>query len=138
VVGKGRYMRGCLLFLLFAALIAANGYAIWQIRLIRADLAELTRETGPARDPNLTSMLECARDAAEAIGRGEMERAEAALERLRSMLEDAGHMTESQRQRLVDQLESAKRAISRSAERAQEEVEDLIQMLARNSETDDD
>ncbi len=130
-------MRSCLLALLFAALLAANGYAIWQIRLIRADLDKLTREQGPIPEPERTSMLECARNAAEAIGRGEMERAQAELDRLSHMLQEARHMTESQRQRLLDQLESAKRAVSRSAQRAQEEIDDLVQMLSRKSDSED-
>jgi hypothetical protein len=125
------------LILLLAALVAANGYAIWQIRLIRADLEELTREQGAVAEPERTPMLECARNAAEAIGRGEMERAQAELERLSGMLQEARHVTESQRQRLLDQLESAKRAVSRSAQRAQEEIDDLIQMLSRKSDSED-
>jgi predicted component of type VI protein secretion system len=131
-------MRGCLLLLLLVLLIAANGYAIWQIRLIRADLDRLIEEGTAGQESGLTSMLECARDAAEAIGRGETERAEAELERLRTMLRDARQMTRDQRQRLIDQLEAAKRAISRSAERAQEEINELIQMLSRRSDSEDD
>lgn len=131
-------MRGCLLSLLVALLILANGYTIWQVHLIRADLEKLRQETAVGRESGLASMLECARDAAEAIGRGETERAEAELDRLHAMVRDAGQMTQDQRQRLMDQVEAAKKAISRSAERAQTELTELIQMLSGRSDSEDD
>ncbi len=131
-------MRSCLLCLILATLVAANGYAIWQIHLIRANLEALGREVRRSEEErHRVSMLDYARDAAEAIGRGELERAEADLERLGELLEETRQIAESHRQRLIGQLEAAKEAMARGGERAREEVDDLIRMLSQKTETEE-
>ncbi len=131
-------MRSCLLWLILAALVSANGYAIWQIHLIRVNLADLAKEVRRSEgEHDRVSMLDYARDAAEAIGRGELERAEADLERLAELLKESKEIAESYRQRLISQLEAAKQAMARGGERAKEEVDHLIRMLSRKTETDE-
>jgi hypothetical protein len=59
-------MRSCLLSVILLALLAASGYAIWQIQLLRADVAGLRAQLREDRQPTRRSMVEHARNALEA------------------------------------------------------------------------
>ena len=127
-------MRSCILSLILLVLVVANGYAIWEIHQMRAMLTELRSDALRSRDADHDSMLDVARDAAEAIGRGELERAQADLKRLGELLERTGEVADQQRQRLVRQLERAQESIAQGSAKASEEIENLVRMLAPDSE----
>jgi cobalamin biosynthesis protein CobD/CbiB len=123
-------VRGCLILLLLLILVAANGYTVFQMHAMRAALDEIREEMGLAGDSERRSMLECARDAAEAIGEGQLDRAAEELRRLDEMLRETRQMAESQRKRAAEQLEAARRAVAEGSQKAREEVEKLVRMLS--------
>lgn len=129
-------MRSCGLSLILLVLVVANGYALWEIHQIRAILTEVRADVRQSRRLDRDSMADVARDAAEAIGRGELDRAQADLERLRELLEQTGQMADQQRQRLIRQLERAREAIAQGSSKAGEEIENLVHMLSRGGERD--
>ena len=129
-------MRSCFLSLILLVLVVANGYALWEIHQMRSILEELrTNMQESSRDERI-SLAEYARDAAEAIGRGELDRAQTDLERIGEILEQSGQMADQQRHRLIRQLERTREAISRGSSKANEEIENLAQMLSRGAEHD--
>jgi len=127
-------VRSCILSLILLMLVAANGYALWEIHQIRAMLTELRSDTLRSRHIDGDSMVDVARDAAEAIGRGELERAQADLKRLGELLERTGEVADQQRERLVRQLERAQESIAQGSAKASEEIQSLVRMLAGDDE----
>ncbi|MDH4178937.1 MAG: hypothetical protein OEV33_00385 [Armatimonadota bacterium] len=129
-------MRSCGLSLILLALVVANGYALWEIHQIRAILTEVRADVRQSRRLDRDSMADVARDAAEAIGRGELDRAQADLQRIGELLEQTGQMADQQRQRLIRQLERARESIAQGSSNAGEEIENLIHMLSRGGDRD--
>ena len=129
-------MRSCGLSLILLVLVVANGYALWELHQIRAILTEVRADVRRSRRLDRDSMADVARDAAEAIGRGELDRAQADLERLRELLEQTGQMADQQRQRLIRQLERARESIAQGSSKAGEEIDNLVHMLSRGGERD--
>ena len=127
-------MRSCGLLLILLMLAVANGYALWEIRQIRAILTEVRADVRQSPRIERDSMADVARDAAEAIGRGELDRAQADLERLGELLEQTGQLADQQRQRLIRQLGRARESIARGSSKANEEIENLVRMLSRRGE----
>jgi multidrug resistance efflux pump len=127
-------MRSCGLSLILLVLVVANGYALWEIHQIRAILTEVRADVHQSRRLDRDSMADVARDAAEAIGRGELDRAQADLERFGELLEQTGQMADQQRQRLIRQLEKTRESIAQGSSRANEEIGNLVRMLSLGGE----
>ena len=127
-------MRSCGLLLILLMLVVANGYALWEIHQIRAILTEMRADVRQSPRIDRDSMADVARDAAEAIGRGELDRAQADLERLGELLEQSGQLADQQRQQLIRQLGRARESIARGSSKANEEIENLVRMLSRRGE----
>lgn len=123
-------MKGCILSPILVLLVAANGYAIWQIHLMRGEIAGLRKElAGEGVEARLT-MLDYARDAAEAVGRGEIARARADLERISRMASETREIAEERRRQLATRVQAAEEAISRGGEAARERVDALVRFLS--------
>jgi hypothetical protein len=123
-------MRSCLLSVILLVLLAASGYAIWQIQLLRADVAGLRAQLREDRQPTRRSMVEHARNALEALGRGESERAQEELDRLGELIEQTQTMAGQKRDRLRQRLAQAKEAVARGGARASELLADLLRELS--------
>jgi hypothetical protein len=131
-------MRGCLLSLVLVVLIAANGYCIWRIHELRALVAEIHADMLEERERERKSMIDHARSALDAIGRGERERAREELKRLSELIEETRTMAQQQRERLQERLADAKEAIDRGSARATELVERLVRDLSQRDEQEND
>jgi len=118
-------MRSCLLSLLLLALVAANAYAIWQIHELRSSVEDIRSQMVQERENERESMIEHARNAIEALGRGELKRAEAELDRLSELMEDTRELAGEQRRRLQDLLAEARVAVAQRGARASKLLEDL-------------
>jgi multidrug resistance efflux pump len=123
-------MRGCILSPILILLLAANGYAIWQIHLLRGEVASLREELARERGEVRMTMLDYARDAAEAIGRGEIARARADLERVSQMARETREIAEERRRQLVAQVRAAEEAVSRGGEAARERIDAVVRFLS--------
>jgi multidrug resistance efflux pump len=123
-------MRGCILSLILILLLAANGYVIWQVHVMRGEIAGLREELARQRGEVHMSMLDYARDAAEAIGRGEIARARADLERVSQMARETREMAEERRRQLAEQVRAAEQAVSRGGEAARERIDALVRFLS--------
>jgi len=124
-------MRGCLTSIILLALLAATGYCIWQVHLLRAEVRRLQERLARDESAPGDSMLEHARAALEAIERGELDRAQAELDRLSRLMEDARTVAAARRERLRQRLEAARKAIAQRSANAAQRVEDLVRELAR-------
>ena len=131
-------MRSCLILLLLLVLAAANGYAIWQIHAMRGAVEEIRQEMGLTAEAERRSMLEHARDGAQALGEGQLDRASDELERLDEMLRDTRQMAERQRRRALEQLQQARRALAEGGEKAREEMDRLLELLSRGDDEGSD
>ncbi len=127
-------MRSCLLLLILLALIIASGYCIWEVRETRALVDEIHADLLRERENERNSMIEHARQALEALGRGEIEDAQAELRRLSELVERTGALAGQQREVLRGRLREAKEAIDRGSARASELVERLVRELSRRDE----
>ena len=125
-------MRGCILSPILALLLVANGYAGWQIHLMRGEIAGLRDELARQRGQAQMSMADYARDAAEAFGRGEISRAQADLKRTSEMAQQTGRMTEERKRQLADRVEAARQALSRGREDARRKVEEVARFLSHD------
>jgi hypothetical protein len=124
-------MRSCLLSVILLALVAANGYTIWQVRSMRATIEELRAESEASeRGDRVSSLADYARDAAEAMGRGEVDRAAADLRSLEDALTDTKEAADQQREKLLEQVRAAREAVSRGRDQAKDEIERLVRMLS--------
>jgi len=122
-------MRACLLSVLLLALVGASAYTIWQIHLLRAAVNDIRSEMAQERESERESLIEHARNAIEALGRGELERAEAELDRLGELAGETRTLAAEQRQRLQQLLAEAKDAVARGSSKASDIVEDLRDYL---------
>ena len=129
-------MRGCVTLLLLLALAAVCGYSIWQIRLLRQDVRELQERVLAGERADRESMLEHARRALEALGRGELEVAEDELERLDELIDQGQTVAAEERDRLARRLASARAAIAEGSATAADFVRDLVEDLSRVTERD--
>ena len=124
-------MRGCVTLFLLLALAAVCGYSIWQIRLLRQDVGELQERVLAGERADRESMLEHARRALEAVGRGELEAAEDELDRLGELIEEGRTVAADERDRLTRRLASARRAVAEGSASAADFVRDLVDDLSR-------
>lgn len=125
-------MRGCLLPPILVLLLAANGYAIWQIHLMRGEIAGLRAELRTQTAETQMSMTDYARDAAEAVGRGEIARAQEDLRRIGEMAQETKRMAEERKRQLTDRVEAARQALSRGREDARRKVEEVARFLSHD------
>jgi hypothetical protein len=125
-------MRGCLLPPILVLLLAANGYAIWQIHLMRGEIAGLRAELRTQTAEAQMSMTDYARDAAEAVGRGEIARAQEDLRRIGEMAQETKRMAEERKRQLADRVEAARQALSRGREDARRKVEEVARFLSHD------
>jgi hypothetical protein len=124
-------MRGCVTLFLLLALAVVCGYSIWQIRLLRQDVGELQERVLAGERADRESMLEHARRALEAVGRGELEAAEDELDRLGELIEEGRTVAADERDRLTRRLASARRAVAEGSASAADFVRDLVDDLSR-------
>jgi len=131
-------MRSCLLGLILLALVAANGYTIWQVRSMRAALEELRAGNDAGEQgEGLSSLAEYARDAAEAVGRGETERAAEDLRRLQEMLAVTKEAAGERRGQITSQVRAAQEALSQGREDARAQIERLVSLLSPRERSED-
>ena len=126
-------MRACLTFFLLLILTAACGYSIWQIRLLSQDVDQLQQHVLAAERVSRESMLEHARAALEALGRGEIELAEQELDRLAELIEQTRTVAADEHDRLTRRLAAARKALADHSATAVDFVQDLVQDLSRPS-----
>ncbi len=124
-------IRSCLTSIILLALIAATGYCLWQVRLLRGDVQQLQeqvrRDDFGARD----TMIEHARAALDALERGDLRRAQAELDRVGALIDESRSMAVQRRADLRERLEAARKAIAQSSASASQRVEELVRSLAR-------
>lgn len=125
-------MRGCLLPPILVLLLAANGYTIWQIHLMRGEIAGLRAELRTQTAETQMSMTDYARDAAEAVGRGEIARAQEDLRRIGEMAQETKRMADERKRQLADRVEAARQALSRGREDARRKVEEVARFLSHD------
>jgi len=126
-------MRSCFLSFLLIILVAANGYAIWQIHLLRADVTELKTRSLRADEPDADSLAAHARSALRAFERGQMEEAQEELDRLGDLIEGARTTAGEQGERLARRLAEAKEAVAVRSAEASERIRDLLREITRLS-----
>lgn len=126
-------MRSCFLSFLLIILVAANGYAIWQIHLLRADVTELKTRSLRADEPDADSLAAHARSALRAFERGQMEEAQEELDRLGDLIEGARTTAGEQGERLARRLAEAKEAVAARSAEASERIRDLLREITRLS-----
>jgi hypothetical protein len=113
-------------------LLAANGYTIWQIHLMRGEIAGLRAELRTQTAETQMSMTDYARDAAEAVGRGEIARAQEDLRRIGEMAQETKRMADERKRQLADRVEAARQALSRGREDARRKVEEVARFLSHD------
>ncbi len=124
-------MRACLTGFLLLILAACCGYSVWQIRQLRQDVDQLQERVLAAEGVSRESMLEHARAALEALGRGEIELAQRELDRLAELLEQAQTIAADEHDRLRRRLAAARKALADGSATAADFVRDLVQDLSR-------
>jgi multidrug resistance efflux pump len=130
-------MRGCVTLFLLLGLAAVCGYSIRQIRLLRQDVRELQERVLAGERADRESMLEHARRALDALGRGELEVAEDELDRLDELIDEGQTVAAEERDRLARRLASARAAIKEHSTTATEFVRDLVDDLSRLRDRDE-
>ena len=126
-------MRSCFLSFLLIILVAANGYAIWQIHLLRADVAELKTRSLRTDAPDADLLAAHARSALRAFERGQMEKAQEELDRLGDRIEGARTTAGEQGERLARRLAEAQEAVAARSAEASERIRDLLREITRLS-----
>ncbi len=124
-------VRGCLLSVLLPLLLAANGYAIWQIQMLRGEVVGLRKDLAEQRGETRLSMADYARDAAEAFGRGEIARAQADLERLSEMAQEAKQLADERRRQLLDQVQAARDAVAKGEADSRRRLDQIARLLSQ-------
>ncbi len=130
-------IRGCALSVLLLLLLAANGYTVWQIQMMRGEIASLRAEVARQRGDGKGTMLDYARDAAEAVGLGQIVRAEADLKRIGEMAQETKQLTEEQKREFLDRVEAAREAVAQGSKDAQRKIDEIARLLSRHRPKDD-
>lgn len=123
-------MRACLTLFLLLILTAACAYSIRQVRLLRQDVDQLQERVLAAERVDRESMLEHARAALEALGRGEIESAERELDRVGELIEHTRTAATNEHDRLRRRLAAARNALADRSASAADFVQDLIEDLS--------
>ena len=124
-------MRSCLLSFLLVILVAANGYAIWQVHLLRADVTELKATLLRADEPDADTLAAHARSALRAFERGQIGKAQEELERIGELIEGARTTAGEQGERLARRLAEAKEAVAARSAEASERIRELLREITR-------
>jgi hypothetical protein len=122
-------MRNCVASLALLLLLAVNGYALWQIVRLRAEVSELratvaTLETRPQSDADL------AETALQAAQQGQWERARAALQALADRIEDTEALADRPRREVQRRLAEARTALDRKRQEATAAIQALCGELS--------
>jgi len=126
-------MRSCFLSFLLVILVAANGYAIWQIHLLRADVAELKTRALRADEPEADTLAAHARSALRALERGQIRKAQEELEDIGELIEDARTTAGEHGERIARRLAEAKEAVAAQSAEASERIRELLREITRLS-----
>lgn len=127
-------MRSCLALFIWLVLAAACAYSIWQVRLLRQDVDQLQTRLVATESPTRESVLEHARAALEALGRGELEVAQRELDRAGELIEETRTLAAAERDRLTRRLAAARKAVAEGSATATDFVRELVQDLSRSRE----
>ena len=124
-------MRGCVLSALVMLLVAADGYCIWQVHLLRGEVASLRQELARQQGEAPVSMADYLRDAGDALGRGEIVRAQADLGHLSEMAHETKQMADEQRRRLLAEIESARQSVAKGEADARRKLDQIARLLSQ-------
>ncbi len=125
-------MRSCLALLVWLVLAAACAYSVWQVRLLRQDVDQLQTRLVASQPVTRESVLEHARAALEALGRGELEVAQRELDRAGELIEETRTLAAAERDRLTRRLAAARKAVAEGSATATDFVRELVQDLSRS------
>lgn len=125
-------MRSCLALFVWLVLAAACAYSVWQVRLLRQDVDQLQTRLVASESPTRESVLEHARAALEALGRGELEVAQDELDRAGQLIEQTRTLAAAERDRLTRRLAAARKAVAEGSATATDFVRELVQDLSRS------
>ena len=124
-------MRGCLTILLLLVLVAATGYCIWQVHLLREEVSQL-RAGQPELQQEMTGvMVARAQSIVDALERRDFDGAQRELDGLADLIKQAQELAEDQRSNLLRQVSEAREAIAERGERASAMVEELVDDIAK-------
>jgi len=112
-------------------LVAATGYCIWQVHLLREEVSQL-RAGQPELQQEVTDvMVERAQSIVDALARRDFDGAQRELDGLADLIKQAQELAEDQRSNLLRQVSEAREAIAERGERASAMVEELVDDIAK-------
>ena len=133
-------MRGCAVSLLLALLVATNGYCLWQIGRLRAEVATLHREIGArsVSHSDFGSAYRTAREALEAVRRGDWARAREALDTLSTRVRGAEPVTAGERTKLQQDIARAREVLGKPGREAAKRLQRVLRDLSVEQRREDD
>ena len=126
-------MRSCVAYFLLLLLLATNGYAIWQVRCLRAEITALRHRLETPRSPEPESAADIARAALAAIRSGRVREARRELERLEGQIESMSHLASQRRANLQAQIIQARQALAGKSGEAAPRIERLLRELSHRA-----
>ncbi len=123
-------MRGCLTIILLLVLVAATGYCIWQIDLLREEVRQLRAGQPRLQQETTDGMVEHAQAIVDALARRDFDGAQRELDDLADLIKQTQVLAEDQRSNLLRQVSEAREAIAERGERASAMVEELVDDIA--------
>ena len=124
-------MRGCLSILLLLVLVAATGYCIWQIHLLREEVGQLRADQPELQQEMNDVMVERAQSILDALERRDFDGALRELDDLAGVIKQAQVLADDQRSNLLRQVSEAREAVAERGERASAMVEELVDDIAK-------
>ncbi len=125
-------MRGCAASFLVLLLLAVNGYALWQVVRLRAEVAELRAAVTALGGRQPESNVDLAEAALKAVQRGQWDRARALLETLSDRIEKTETFAGRQGQEVQRRLAEARTALDQKRQDAAAAVQALRDGLSRH------
>jgi multidrug resistance efflux pump len=122
-------MRGCVTSIILLVLLAASGYCLWQIHLLRADVTAIRDHVLQEQAAESQSLADHARAALDAVKRGESERAQAELDRLAELVEESKSIVGEKRDEVRRRLGDAREAVAKGSADARDRVNELLRVL---------
>jgi chromosome segregation ATPase len=123
-------MRNCVASLLVLLLLAANGYAFWQIACLRAEVTDLRAEVADLETRSPQSDADLAEAALRAAQQGQWERARAALQVLADRVGDTQALAAGPRRAVPRRLAEARAALDRKRQEAAAAIQALCDELS--------
>ncbi len=131
-------MKSCVVSLLLLLLLAANGYSLWQISLLRAEVGKLRGQVATLQSRRSDTALEAAETALAAARRGDWKHAQEALDTLSRRIGEMQTLAAEKKVELQTHVSRVRETLTKPGGDAVKRLETILHDLSANKRPESD